>query len=198
MARKSLRNFLPWKKEKANSPASTTASPRSQSRLEDSNAVKPHDPTRPFIVTAGQAPSTAPATPPQVINENDHPTHQAQLWIGAYNAISEEDPKLVAAYTAILSSKLRPESTSNRGEVDDDSNTGDALQQMNRAVKEGLRRTEKAAAVMDKMHEGMRIVSSVKALISSAAKHSPEAATAWAGICLLFEVRVSPSKRSVV
>jgi hypothetical protein len=78
------------------------------------------------------------------------------------------------------------------------SDTVDARQQMDRAVKEGLRRTERATAKMDKMQEGMRIVSSVKQLISSAAKHSPEAAAAWAGICLLFEVGVPPSKKSIV
>jgi hypothetical protein len=78
------------------------------------------------------------------------------------------------------------------------SDTRGPRQQMDRAVKEGLRRTEKAAAMMDKMQDGMHVVSSVKLLISSAAKHSPEAAAAWAGICLLFEVDVSPRKKSIV
>jgi len=68
--------------------------------------------------------------------------------------------------------------------------TGDAQLQMNRAVKEGLRRIVKAAAQLEKVHERMRVVSSVKELIVKAAKYSPEAAAAWAGICLLFEVCV--------
>ena len=45
---------------------------------------------------------------------------------------------------------------------------------------------------MDNIHEGMRVVSSVKELIGTVVKHAPEAAAAWAGIGLLFEVGVSP------
>jgi hypothetical protein len=148
-------------------------------------------------MTVHQTPSAAPATPPLALSENDD-LPQAQLWISAYSAISEENRELVAAYKDVLSSKLRPESTSDSDGMGNNSDTVDARQQMDRAVKEGLRRTEKAAAIMDKMQEGMRIVSSVKQLISSAAKYSPEAAAAWAGICLLFEVGVPPSKKSTV
>ena len=147
------------------------------------------------------APTAQPGHPPQLnkhlpplrpIVENDGSASKT-LWIRAYDAICEDDPKLVAAYKAVLSSELRPEAVCDTGTDDDAEN---ARQEMDRQVQEGLRRTEKAAAKMEKIHEGVRIVSSVKELISAAAKHAPEAAAAWAGICLLFEVGVPPAGRS--
>lgn len=135
----------------------------------------------------------ASASPPVV--ENDGSASKTPLWIRAYDAIREDDPKLVAAYKAILSNELRPEAVCDtRADGDDAEN---ARQEMDRQVQEGLRRTEKAAAKMDKIHEGMRAVSSVKELIGTTAKHAPEAAAAWAGICLLFAVGVSPAGRSI-
>ena len=127
---------------------------------------------------------------PSVI-EADRPA-KPQLWIRAYDAICEDDPDLVAAYKAVLSSELRPEAVCDLGA--DSHDAGNAQQQMGRQVQEGLRRTEKAAAKMDKIHDGMRVVSSVNEIISAAVKYAPEAAAAWAGICLLFGVGVSPSR----
>jgi len=149
--------------------------------------VKSHDPARPSTVTVQEP---APATPrPVITNEDSHSITQAQLWIHAYNAISEDDPKLVAAYKAVLSSELRPEATPN---------ITDPRLQMEGIVQEGLRKTENTANILHKMHDGMRIVSSVKELIGKAAKHAPEAAAAWAGICLLFDVGVVLLKTNFV
>ena len=142
--------------------------------------------------TVQQTPATA--LPPVV--ENDGPASKTPLWTCAYDAIYEDDPELVAAYKAILSSELRPEAVYDTGADGDDAEN--VRQEMDRQVQEGLRRTEKAAVKMDKIHEGMRVASSVKELISMAAKHAPEAAAAWAGICLLFAVGVSPAGRSIL
>jgi hypothetical protein len=199
MVRESLKRFIRRKKatdKKTKLPATTTASSTSQSRFEVSDTdIKSYDAARPSTVTVQRDPSQAPTTPLlATTDEHDPPKPQAELWIRAYDVLSKDDPELVAAYNTVLSSKLRPESTSDNDEVVSD--TGDARLQMDRAVKEGLRRTENAVARLEKVHEGIRIVSSVKELIGKATKHSPEAAAAWAGICLLFEVGVSPATKA--
>lgn len=150
-----------------------------------------HIPVRPSA-TVQQTPATT--SPP--VTENNGSASKTSLWVRAYDAICKDDPRLVAAYKAVLSSKLRPEAVCDTGADGDD--TEHARQEMDRQVQEGLRRTEKAAAKMDKIHEGIRVVSSVKELISTAAKHAPEAAAAWAGICLLFTVGVSPTRSSIL
>ncbi|KFH40933.1 Vegetative incompatibility protein HET-E-like protein [Hapsidospora chrysogenum ATCC 11550] len=138
-----------------------------------------------------------PATASHRMVENDGSAPKIiPLWIRAYEAICDNDPKLVAAYKAVLSSELLPEAVCDRGGDGDDAEN--ARQEMDRQVQEGLRRTEKAAARIDKMREGMRVVSSVKELISMAAKHAPEAAAAWAGICLLFTILENPLGESKV
>lgn len=163
----------------------STAPSGCQISADDASA---HGPVGPCAIV-----TPASASPPVV--ENDGSASKTPLWIRAYDAIREDDPKLVAAYKAILSNELRPEAVCDtRADGDDAEN---ARQEMDRQVQEGLRRTEKAAAKMDKIHEGMRAVSSVKELIGTTAKHAPEAAAAWAGICLLFAVGVSPAGRSI-
>lgn len=151
-----------------------------------------HDPVGPSA-TAQQTLATASPLP---VVESDGSASKTLLWICAYDAICEDDLELVAAYKAVLSRKLRPEVVCDTG-ADSDDNAENARQEMDRQVQEGLRRTGKAAAKMDKIHERMRVVSSVQELISTAAKHAPEAAAAWAGICLLFAVGVSPAGRSI-
>lgn len=137
-------------------------------------------------------PATVQQTPTTAVVENDSSASETLLWIRAYDAICESDPELVAAYKVVLSSELCPEAVCDMG-PDGNDVAENARQEIDRQVQEGLRRTEKAAAKMDKIHEGARVVSSVKELISTAAKHAPEAAAAWAGICLLFAVGVSPA-----
>ena len=156
-----------------------------------SDRAKPRAPVGPDV-TVKQTPTPAPATPP-LATEDDRPAAKAQLWVRAYDAIRDDDPDLVATYEAVLLSELRPEPECDVGEGGDD-NPEDARRQMDRLVREGLRRTERAAAKMDNIHEGMRVVSSVQAFISTAVMHAPEAAAAWAGICLLFRVGILPNR----
>ena len=169
--------------------AATTSSPQAQlDRQISGDNVKPRAPNGPAVAVQ-QPPATGPATPP-LATEDDRPAAKTQLWTRAYDAIKDDDPKLVAAYEAVLLSELRPEPVCGVGEGGGD-NPEDARRQMDNLVREGLRRTERAAAKMDNIHEGMRIVSSVKAFIGTAVKHAPEAVAAWAGICLLFGVGMS-------
>lgn len=171
--------------------AATTSS--SQAQLDRQISVDNSKPRAvgPPAVTVRQTPATAPATPPST--EDDRPAEKTQLWTRAYDALRDDDPKLVAAYEAVLLSELRPEAACGVGEGGGD-NPEDARCQMDSLVWEGLRRTERAAAKMDNIHEGMRVVYSMKAFIGTAVKHAPEVAAAWAGICLLFGVIISPTR----
>ncbi|SPO06918.1 uncharacterized protein DNG_09612 [Cephalotrichum gorgonifer] len=161
-------------KPPVSNPATTASTAPSGSRISIDD-VGSRGPVRPSAIV----PQPRAATPPPSANENDGSAAKTELWIRAYDAICEDDPELVSAYKAVLSKKLRHEAA-----CDDVSDN--AQRQMEHLVQEGLRRTEKAAAKMDKIHKGIRFMSSVKELISTATKHTPEAAAAWAGICLLL------------
>lgn len=132
--------------------------------------------------------------PPPAIKAN-RPA-KTQLCIRAYVATCKDDPKLVSAHEAVLPRELRLEPVCNMGKGGAD-DSEDVRHQRDRLVWEGLRRTEKAAAKMDNIHEGMRVVSLVKELIGTAAKHALEAAAVWAGICLLLGVGVPTSSLGI-
>ncbi|SPO01196.1 uncharacterized protein DNG_03943 [Cephalotrichum gorgonifer] len=187
-----------WKRRKASlrptEPTDRAHSPKPPISKRPTNASTTdgsHDPVG-LSATAQQTLATASPLP---VVESDGSASKTLLWIRAYDAICEDDPELVAAYKAVLSRKMRPEVVCDIG-ADSDDNAENARQEMDRQVQEGLRRTEKAAARMDKIHDGVRVVSSVKELISTAAKHAPEAAAAWAGICLLLAILENPLTES--
>ena len=148
---------------------------------------------RPANLAPGIDQHASLTSPTPAIEENDHLDPLAEIWTTAYDAIAidKKHSELFGAYNAVLSSRLTPTS--------DNDKTTDARKRMGLAVEEGLRRTERTAGIMDKAHEGMRVVSSVKTLIGRVVKRSPEAAAAWVGVCLLIEVSIiSLSKKSMV
>lgn len=203
---------LPWKSGRHSSAnshtpqakttpnVSLTASSRGEPETQDLiTNIEPHGPAvhatleadHPPPITSPPLQPVVPAThlpPPQIItNAVELSGLPGRLWTQAYDAIWTDEPELAKSYEAILRGELGDESSLANNE--EGNHRTDATQaQMERLVKVGLERTKREAAVKHKIHEGMRVVSSVKDLVGTALKQAPEAAPAWAGICLLLQV----------
>ncbi|KAK2595530.1 hypothetical protein QQS21_006758 [Conoideocrella luteorostrata] len=122
------------------------------------------------------------------------PSLPGRLWTNAYEAIRRNDPTLAKAYETILQSELGEGSSLGKNDTGSEHTEIQHVQaEMVRLVNSGLKKTIKEAAVKEKIHEGIRIVSSVKDLVGNAVKYAPEAATAWAGVCLLLQVLENPT-----
>ena len=160
-------------------------------------------------VSDGNQPQTQIPIPaaPQPVSSAAEPPRQAppdatttptslprQLWTQAYDAIKQDDPKLVGAYEIVLRRELGGESSpaDNLWSEDDQMDDEQIRTQILHLVEAGLKKTNKEAAVNHKIQEGMRVVSSVRELAGTAVKHAPEAAAAWGGVCLLLQVLENP------
>ncbi|RYP58994.1 hypothetical protein DL770_010308 [Monosporascus sp. CRB-9-2] len=161
---------------------------------------EPHEPAAPSTLAVGQQPSPAPVAlqpvlsagqPPPLRTTSDtaNPSFPGRLWADAYDAIKEDDTRLVGAYEMVLHRELGDESSAADIHEGEDDHTDAELPRtrMVQLVEAGLKKTEKEAAVKYKVQEGMRVVSSVKELVGTALKHAPEAAAAWGGVCLLLQ-----------
>jgi hypothetical protein len=62
---------------------------------------------------------------------------------------------------------------------------------MQQLVQQGLNRTEKAASLKRGIDEGLQAVEAVREVVDKAIHAAPEAAIAWAGVCLGLEVSVT-------
>lgn len=184
--------------------SSVTSSLASSGENQDTQTSIPSidalDPAAHSIHAAGPSPSTpltspqsvAPAAhprPPQTIaNVSNSPTLPGRLWTQAYDAIRKDDPELARAYETVLRSELGGGSSLANNDGCHQADAEQTRAQMVQLVETGLKKTERAGTVKDKIQEGMHVVSSVKELVGTAVKHAPEAATAWAGVCLLLQV----------
>lgn len=140
-------------------------------------------PVQPTSLTTGEASETvADAAPPLSLPDS--------LWVQAYDEVQEDDPKLTEAYTKLLNDKLGSgENPAAGNNVENQTVWEQRHAEFSRLVECGLERTKKAFETKEKIHEGTRLLKSVTELISTSLKHAPQAATAWAGVCLLVQVR---------
>lgn len=119
-------------------------------------------------------------------------TLQVQLWTEAYDAIKKADPKLIDSYERILSSKLQELELGVDTEKTGDnsiSHTGEERWvQMQAIAKYSLKQTEKASAVADKATQALKVITTIKGVVSSALQSVPQAAVVWTGVCLGLEV----------
>lgn len=134
----------------------------------------------------------SPSTSNQDANNLPLPTLQKRLWNEAYDQVKENEPKVVDRFEELVSAELRrnkaessaPESTEN--EIKDTWETRSL--QMQQLVRDGLDRTRKEASIKQEVNDGLQIVQTVRGVIDKAVNAAPEAAVAWAGICLGLEV----------
>ncbi|KAI9898663.1 hypothetical protein N3K66_007023 [Trichothecium roseum] len=144
-------------------------------------------PAQPTLPTTGEAPETVTeAAPPQSLPDS--------LWAQAYDEVQKDDPVLTEAYTKLLNDKLASGTNLAAGNnIGNQTIWGQRQAQFTRLVGCGLERTKKAFDTKERIHEGTRLLKSVTELISTSLKHAPQAATAWAGVCLLVQAFENPT-----
>lgn len=115
------------------------------------------------------------------------------LWNEAYNQLKTSEKDITDAYEKILSYTLEhPDSD----QVDLSSQTNNIAQtperwrQMNQIIQAGLKKTEKEAAIKQKIDNGIQAIQSVQTLVASAVESCPQASIAWAGVSLAIKVRL--------
>ncbi|KAF4470557.1 WD domain-containing [Fusarium albosuccineum] len=121
----------------------------------------------------------------------------------AYERLSEEEPKLVGQYERTLQNLSSTSLSSPGSQEQQDPGlmkpTNDKttrVQLMNEAIRLGLIRTEKEAKVKKRIGESVRMFDSIKHIVDTAVKVSPEASLAWAPVCLTMEILSNPIKQS--
>ncbi|CEJ82945.1 hypothetical protein VHEMI02983 [[Torrubiella] hemipterigena] len=128
-----------------------------------------------------EAPPDSEALPEPTLS-----TLQVQLWTEVYDAIKEADPKLIDSYERILSSKLKELelgiSTETTGDNSISHNGEERWVQMQAIAKYSLKQTEKASAVADKATQALKVITTVKGVVSSALQSVPQAAVVWTGV----------------
>lgn len=148
-----------------------------------------------------QSPPLAPAEPgidasPSTLGlESTIPTLQARLWNGAYDALKEDDPKLINAYETILSARLKEIQGINDEPLaanDISASPEKRCKQMHAIAQYGLNKSVKTASVAEKAEQGFQMFASVKSIITTALQSVPQAAVPWAGVCMGLEILASP------
>lgn len=157
------------------------------------------------IEISGSSPATPPIEEPEHENsvspalslnpppKEYEPRKPEELWNLAYDSLRGEDgnPKLTRAYEAVLfrisdtPAQTLTEPIDQIPEVDDTAR----LEQLTNAVEKGRERIEKFVEAKEFTGDVLKVVLSAKDLIGNALSAFPQAAAAWTGVTLVFEVR---------
>jgi len=149
---------------------------------------------------------TSPATPKTIAGtsmtvSSAPPSPPEQLWDLAYDNLKADECSLVKAYEKILSCELdenasRSEASELQESEVEQTNPETRRSQMSQLVQAGLKKTERQAKVKQSAGEAMQVVLSAKETIGSAIQSMPQAALAWAGVCLALQVSLFPRNRN--
>jgi len=111
-----------------------------------------------------------------------------RLWNQAYDELKIEEPSLVKGYEKILSRELDNGGSPSQEQPRIAVNSSARQLQMQQLVQNGLRRTEREAAVQQGANDALQVIRAANGIITSALQAAPQAALAWTGICLALEV----------
>lgn len=122
-----------------------------------------------------------------------------RVWDEAYDKLKENEPKLAEAYEAIISAEIhRDDDDSVSTSLESGTTDESRHHRMKQMIQKGLERTEKDASIKQNLDKGLQVVQTVKEMIDRTVRAAPEAAIAWAGVCLGLEVRSVVPKRAVL
>jgi hypothetical protein len=117
---------------------------------------------------------------------------QVRLWNQAHDNLKEIEPKVVATFERILSAELIPTSRAppNPHPIENNIEKDWKIRshQMQQLVKKGLEQTKKEASMKRGIDESLQAAQAVRGIVDRAVRAAPEAAVAWAGVCLGLEV----------
>ncbi|TEA12808.1 Vegetative incompatibility protein HET-E-1 [Colletotrichum sidae] len=123
-----------------------------------------------------------------------YPIEAERLWNQAFEDLKANNPEVVGAYEKLLSARLLDiesfpnTQTENRIQACEQ----ERWKQMKELVLAGLRKTEKDAAIRQKIGEGIRIMGPTKAVIEKSLQTNPQAAIAWVPVSFALEILANP------
>ncbi|KAH8203360.1 hypothetical protein TruAng_002455 [Truncatella angustata] len=124
------------------------------------------------------------------------PNPQERLWHEAYDDLEKNEPKVTQAFEKIIAAKLGQNEPSTQldqaAEHVITASWKPTTVQMHKLVHDGLDRTEKTASVKQGLGNVLQAVQTARVLMNSAVQFVPQAAVAWAGVCLGLEVLSNP------
>lgn len=119
-------------------------------------------------------------------------TLSEQFWDRAYDELKRSEPQLLEAYERILSQKLKEDSlTPEDSKVEnsiEQANTTTRCSQMKQLVQAALKKTEREATIKQAGSEVLHSALAMKDIVSLAVRAAPQAALAWAGVCVALQV----------
>jgi hypothetical protein len=118
--------------------------------------------------------------------EEQGPRSPAVLWEIAYKNLQKDDSKLTEAYEAVL---VRIDAKNPERLLSCSSDGKPGPEMLADAVKGGLERTEKLAQAEDVLGSIVDVVLDIKEIVSNVLSAAPQAAAAWTGLMLVFEVK---------
>lgn len=132
-------------------------------------------------------------TQPTSSTTSSLPNVSERLWNEAYDRLKQKESKLVDAYERILSRELETDDSSPEGSQLDQNSIEQTdkekrWSQMEGLVQVGLEKTERESKIKQTVGGALQGLLSVKGLIGSALVTIPQAALAWAGVCLAMQV----------
>ncbi|KAI0162917.1 hypothetical protein BJ166DRAFT_481863 [Pestalotiopsis sp. NC0098] len=140
-------------------------------------------------ITAEYSASVSPKT-------SQLPSLQERLWNEAYDDLRKTEPQVVKAFEKIIAIQLNQNEQD--GQLDQAAENRQlpprkpSPHQMQKLVHEGLDRTAKTASIKQGVGNALQAIQTVKGLMDSAVQFVPQAAVAWAGVCLGIEVLSNP------
>jgi hypothetical protein len=140
------------------------------------------------------------------------PDPDPSLWNCAYNALRDEQPKMVNTYETLLSAEIDTTSSVSPRSQDQTEETEHTInriskdaslrqKQLTTILNQGLQNGDKTTCrifghefiLRDQIANAARFVQVFNKLVSEAVKTSPEASVAWAGVSVILPVLTNPS-----
>jgi len=134
---------------------------------------------------------------PKQQRQNQKPrdtSKSGRLWKEAYDVLCKQDPDLVESYQSALLRVTRVSTSdpaTTRGQVEEQHGlAGEELDtQLKEAIRAGLERTKDYEESIQTTGEIVDAILSIRGLIGTALSAFPQAAAAWTGVTLVFDVR---------
>jgi hypothetical protein len=149
-----------------------------------------------LTITVSAVAPLSPAAPSATV-ASSIPSRPEQLWDLAYDDLKVNEFTLVEAYEKILS-RILSENTSSAAPLELQKSTvvqtNPELRrlQMSQLIQTGLQKIKKEDEAKQDIGDAMQVVLSAQDIIGSAVQTIPQAALAWAGVCLALQVGLSP------
>ncbi|KAH0491208.1 hypothetical protein TgHK011_002648 [Trichoderma gracile] len=130
--------------------------------------------------------------------EENKPASCAQeLWDEAYDELKIEETKLLQLYEVILSNRLNDPSFQPSGGIDVNIiGTGNERRsQLLLIIEAAQKKMHTEARIKESMGEGMKVVNSVRYVISAAVQAAPQAALPWSLVTMSLDILQNPLKQ---